>query len=98
MGVIFAADSAGSDSRRQGRDRAGTALLSWRNPRVELRDPYVRRVLEQAFPDAEARYFSQLNIGSTPTTADGGAETVLGGTKTTTSSAVWVTPTAAFPS
>jgi uncharacterized protein YhfF len=48
-------------------------------------DPDVRRVLEQAFPGEDARYFSPIIVGSTPASADEGAAAILKGSKTTTS-------------
>jgi len=60
-------------------------------------DPDVARVLVQAFPGEEARYFSPMTIGSGPTTADAGAAAILDGTKTTTSSPFWDYPDGRIP-
>ena len=60
-------------------------------------DADITRVLVQAFPGEEARYFSPVTIGSTPTTADAGAAAILDGTKTTTSSPFWDYPDGRIP-
>jgi uncharacterized protein YhfF len=59
--------------------------------------PELRRVLEDAFPGEDARYFAPMSIGGTPSEADWGAAAVLGGTKTTTSSAHWDWPDGRIP-
>ncbi len=63
----------------------------------ELLDPDIRRVLEQAFPDEEPRYFSPIIVGSTPTSADEGAAAILEGAKTATSSPFWHWPDGRIP-
>jgi uncharacterized protein YhfF len=60
-------------------------------------DPDIIRVLELAFPGEEARYFSPMSIGNTPTGADEGAAAILDGTKTTTSSRFWDYPDGHIP-
>jgi uncharacterized protein YhfF len=60
-------------------------------------EPEVRRILEEAFPGEEARYFAPISIGSTPFAADTGAAAVLDGTKTVTSSAFWDWPDGRIP-
>jgi uncharacterized protein YhfF len=57
----------------------------------------LRRVLEAAFPDGEARYFLPMPIGSTSETADEGAVLILNGTKTLTSSELWDYPDGKIP-
>jgi len=57
----------------------------------------VRRVLEAAFPGEAASYFEPMSIGDTPQSADDGAELVLDGTKTTTSSPYWDYPDGRIP-
>ena len=59
--------------------------------------PELRRVLEDAFPGEDARYFAPTSIGGTPSEADSGAAAVLDGTKTTTSSAHWDWPDGCIP-
>jgi uncharacterized protein YhfF len=59
--------------------------------------PELRRVLEDAFPGEEARYFAPMSIGGTPFEADSGAAAILDGTKTTTSSAHWAWPDGRIP-
>ena len=49
----------------------------------------LRRVLEKAFPGEENRYFLPMSIGNAPESADEGAELILNGTKTLTSSQFW---------
>jgi uncharacterized protein YhfF len=53
--------------------------------------------LEAAFPGAEERYFAPMSIGNTRASADRGAELILGGIKTTTSSAHWEYPDGRIP-
>ena len=60
-------------------------------------DAGITRILVQAFPGEEARYFSPMTIGSGPTTADAGAAAILDGTKTTTSSPFWDYPDGRIP-
>jgi uncharacterized protein YhfF len=60
-------------------------------------DPYVRQVLEQAFPGEHERYFAPTIVGSTPTSADEGATAILDGSKTTTSSPLWDWPDGRIP-
>ena len=59
--------------------------------------PEQRRVLEDAFPGEEARYFAPMSIGGTPSDADSGAAAILDGTKTTTASAPWDWPDGRIP-
>jgi uncharacterized protein YhfF len=59
--------------------------------------PELRRVLEDAFPGEDARYFAPTSIGATPSEADSGAAAILDGTKTTTSSAPWDWPDGRIP-
>jgi uncharacterized protein YhfF len=60
-------------------------------------DPEVRRVLELAFPGEDARYFSPIAVGGTPTSADEGAVAILEGSKTTMSSPFWDWPDGRIP-
>ena len=60
-------------------------------------DPDVRRVLEQAFPGEDARYFGPIIVGSTPASADEGAAAILKGSKTTMSSPFWDWPDGRIP-
>jgi uncharacterized protein YhfF len=60
-------------------------------------DAELRRVLEAAFPGEEARYFTPMSIGSTPSDADSGAAAILNGTKTATSSPFWEHPDGKIP-
>jgi hypothetical protein len=53
----------------------------------------IERVLKLAFPGEDARYFSPMTIGNTPASADAGAQAILDGIKTTTSSPFWDWPT-----
>jgi histidinol-phosphate aminotransferase len=62
-----------------------------------MMDPYVRQVLEQAFPGEDERYFTPTVVGSTPTSADEGATAILDGSKTTTSSPFWDWPDGRIP-
>src|SRR5687767_13928880 len=59
--------------------------------------PELRRVLEDAFPGEEARYFAPMPIGGTPSVADSGAAAILDGIKTATSSAPWEYPDGRIP-
>jgi uncharacterized protein YhfF len=59
--------------------------------------PELRRVLDDAFPGEEARYFAPMSIGGTPSEADWGAAAILDGTKTATSSAPWNWPDGRIP-
>ena len=59
--------------------------------------PELRRVLEDAFPGEEARYFAPMSIGGTPSVADSGATAILDGIKTATSSARWHYPDGRIP-
>jgi uncharacterized protein YhfF len=56
-----------------------------------------RRVLEATFPGEAARYFLPMSIGSAPEHADEGAELILNGTKTLTSSPFWDYPDGRIP-
>jgi hypothetical protein len=60
-------------------------------------DPYVRQVLEQAFPGEDERYFTPTIVGSTSASADEGATAILDGSKTTTSSPFWYWPDGRIP-
>ena len=60
-------------------------------------DSEIRQVLELAFPGEEARYFTPMCIGNTPSIADQGAAAILDGFKTTTSSAHWDYPDGRIP-
>jgi uncharacterized protein YhfF len=55
------------------------------------------RVLKAAFPGEAARYFLPMSIGSAPEHADEGAELILNGTKTLTSSPFWDYPDGKIP-
>ena len=59
--------------------------------------PDLHRVLEDAFPGEEARYFAPMSIGDTPSIADEGATAILDGIKTATSSAYWDYPDGRIP-
>jgi uncharacterized protein YhfF len=60
-------------------------------------DAEIRRVLELAFPGEDARYFTPMSIGKTPSTADEGAAAILEGIKTATSSPHWDYPDGGIP-
>ena len=60
-------------------------------------DPDVRRVLDQAFPSEDTRYFNPIFVGSSPASADEGAAAILSGAKTTTSSPFWDYPDGRIP-
>ena len=60
-------------------------------------DPDIERVLKLAFPGEDTRYFGPMTIGNTPASADAGAQAVLDGIKTTTSSPVWDWPDGRIP-
>ena len=60
-------------------------------------DAELRHVLEAVFPGEETRYFLPMSIGSAPETADEGAELILNGTKTLTSSPFWDYPDGRIP-
>jgi uncharacterized protein YhfF len=60
-------------------------------------DAELRRVLETAYPGAEARCFSPMSVGSVPEHADEGATLILNGVKTLTSSAFWNYPDGKIP-
>ncbi len=60
-------------------------------------NPGVRRVLEQAFPGEDTRYFDPIVVGSSPASADEGAAAILNGAKTTTSSPFWDWPDGRIP-
>ncbi len=60
-------------------------------------DAELRRMLEATFPGEEARYFTPMSIGSTPSDADSGAAAILNGTKTATSSPLWEHPDGIIP-
>ena len=57
-----------------------------------MTDAELRTILEDAFPGEEARYFTPMSIGSTPSVADSGAAAIMNGTKTATSSPFWDYP------
>lgn len=59
--------------------------------------PELRRILDEAFPGEETRYFTPMSIGSTPAAADAGAAAILDGIKTATSSAPWDWPDGRIP-
>ena len=54
-------------------------------------------LLAQAFPGEAARYFAPMTIGDTSASADEGAEAILTGVKTATSSAHWDYPDGRVP-
>jgi len=54
-------------------------------------------LLEARYPGQSHRFFAPLAIGDTPESADAGAELILSGIKTTTSSAVWDYPDGRIP-
>jgi uncharacterized protein YhfF len=60
-------------------------------------DAELKRVLEQAYPGEEARYFCPMSIGSAPEHADEGVTLILSGVKTLTSSAFWNYPDGIIP-
>jgi uncharacterized protein YhfF len=64
---------------------------------AKLMGPDIERVLKLAFPGDDARYFSSMTIGSTPASADAGAQALLDGIKTTTSSPFWDWPDGRIP-
>jgi uncharacterized protein YhfF len=51
-----------------------------------------RRLIAKVLPGQEDKCFGSMSIGSTQASADAGAQLVLDGTKTTTSSPVWEFP------
>jgi uncharacterized protein YhfF len=57
----------------------------------------IERALKLAFPGEDARYFSPMSIGNTPASADAGAQAILDGIKTTTSSPLWDWPDGRIP-
>src|SRR4051794_9184252 len=81
FGIRIAADTAGQSGPRGGRGVT----------------PELRRVLEDAFPGEEARYFAPMSVGGSPSAADSGAAAILDGTKTATSSARWDWPDGRVP-
>jgi histidinol-phosphate aminotransferase len=64
---------------------------------IEPTTPEVQRALESAYPGEEARYFGAMAIGGAPAAADEGAEAILAGVKTTTSSGFWAWPDGLIP-
>ena len=58
----------------------------------------LRRLLDAAFPGEEARYFVPMFIGNAPEHANEGAELILNGRKTLTSSPSGTSPMARSPS
>ncbi|HEY8607886.1 MAG TPA: ASCH domain-containing protein [Noviherbaspirillum sp.] len=54
-------------------------------------------LLEATCPGQSERFFSPLTIGDTPESADHGAELILSGVKTATSSAFWDYPDGRIP-
>jgi uncharacterized protein YhfF len=60
-------------------------------------DVELKRVLENAYPGEEARYYSPMSIGSAPEHANEGAALILSGVKTLTSSAFWDYPDGKIP-
>jgi uncharacterized protein YhfF len=62
-----------------------------------MTDAELRVLLEDAFPGEQARYFTPMTIGSTPSAADSGAAAIMNGTKTATSSPFWDYPDGKIP-
>lgn len=60
-------------------------------------DPGIATYLRAYFPGEEARFYYPVKIGSTPAEADRGAQLVLSGVKTATSSASWHYPDGKLP-
>lgn len=56
-----------------------------------------RRLIAEVLPGQEDRCFGPISIGSTPASADAGAQLVLEGIKTTTSSPMWDFPDGRLP-
>ena len=60
-------------------------------------DPEIASYLESHFPGEAARFYHPVKIGSTPEEANRGAQLVLSGVKTATSSASWHYPDGKLP-
>jgi len=54
-------------------------------------------ILEAAFPGSAARHFAPIEIGDTPASRDAGADLILAGVKTATSSPFWDFPDGHIP-
>jgi ASCH domain len=63
----------------------------------ELMGPDIERALKSAFSGEDTRYFSPMTIGNTPASEDAGAQAILDGIKTTTSSPFWDWPDGRIP-
>jgi histidinol-phosphate aminotransferase len=56
-----------------------------------------RQVLEAEFPGEDSRYFPPMVVGNTPASANAGAEAIVKGFKTATSSMSWDYPDGRIP-
>lgn len=60
-------------------------------------DPGIAAWLATRFPGEETRFYHSVRIGSTPAEANQGAQLILSGVKTATSSASWHYPDSKLP-